>query len=198
MADAPRNPGKAGEPPGNGAVRSPGRRRLLQAGVSAAPIVMTVASRPVLAAGCDSPSGFTSLNQSHPGPGTCTGKGPVAWKTAGKDNWPAPLNADPKFKDVQGFGSTAPSGSSFDPNKKLSQVLANTDNTAAWVLARYIIAAYLNALSGAYGTSTLLSTATVANIWSEYSNNLSYSPRAGATWNYLEIVAYLKSTMVTS
>jgi hypothetical protein len=198
MADAPRNPGKAGEPPSNGAVRSPGRRRLLQAGVSAAPIVMTVASRPVLAVGCDSPSGFTSLSQSHPGPGTCTGKGPISW-TSHKANWPPPYNsgpdADPKFKVL--FGSAVTGVPSFDPNKKLSDVMAH-DTTGPWGLAQYIIAAYFNAFSGAYGTSTLLSTATVINIWSDYSKTGTYSPRAGATWSNLEIVAYLRSTMVSN
>jgi len=200
MTDSPRNPGKAGEPPNTRAVPSPGRRRLLQAGIASAPVVMTVASRPVLAAGCDSPSGFTSLSQSHPGPGTCTGKGPISW-TSNKDNWPPPYNsgpdADPKFSVL--FGSAVTGVPSFNPDKKLSYVMAQP-TTAPWGLAQYIIAAYFNALSGAYGTSTLLSTTTVINIWSDYSKSGdgTYSPRAGATWSYLEIVAYLKSTMVSN
>jgi hypothetical protein len=198
MNDSPRAPGKVGEPPNTGAVRSPGRRHLLRAGIATAPVVMTVASRPVLAIGCDSPSGFTSLSQSHPGPGTCTGKGPISW-TSNKANWPSPYNtgpdADPKFKVL--FGNKVPSGSSFNPNDNLSIVMSH-DTTAPWGLAQYIIAAYFNAWSGAYGTSTLLSTTTVINIWSDYSKNGTYSPRAGATWAYEEIVAYLKSTMVSS
>jgi hypothetical protein len=196
MADLPKTAGDAGPEPGVGEV-SAGRRRLLRAGASVPPVVMTVISRPVMALGCDSPSGFTSINVSHPGPGTCTGKSPTSW-TSNKANWPAPYNAgptaDPTFKSI--FGANVPSGTSFDPNNKLSQVMSHP-TAAPWGLAQYIIAAYFNASTAAYGTSTLLSQLTVVNIWSDYSKsaNGTYSPRSGASWNYLEICEYLKTTM---
>jgi hypothetical protein len=186
MADSPKDTG-------NGrALHSPGRRRLLQAGASAAPIVMTVASRPVLAAvQCDSPSGFTSLNVSHPGPGTCLGRSPISW-TDKKDNWPVAYTSDPRFQTL--FGPSGSFGTAIAANKKLSDVMKHSSD-APWDLAKHIIAAFFNAATPALGTATLLSQATVKHMWIEYSTNGTYSPRAGATWNYNEIIAYLKTTM---
>jgi len=66
---------------------SPSRRKLTGAalGVSA---VFTLASRPVLANVCRSPSGFVSGNLSqHGAPLTCSGRSPGYWKEA-PDEWP--------------------------------------------------------------------------------------------------------------
>ena len=74
MTDSPKDPGMAGEPPKSRVLSSAGRRRLLQAGISAAPVIMTVASRPVLATtNCRTPSGFVSGNVSNSTGVTCLG-----------------------------------------------------------------------------------------------------------------------------
>src|SRR5688572_23119196 len=91
-----------------------GRRRLLQGGLSAAPLLMTVVSRPALGGGsngsrCYSPSGFVSMPTSEHGqPQFCTGRTPGFWKQSQKFNeWPYPYlpvakNGKPatKFSDV--------------------------------------------------------------------------------------------------
>src|SRR5262249_768126 len=87
MTDSPNNPGPDQKKSDVRSIRSVGRSRLLQAGLSAAPVVMTVARRPGLAQGgnCQSPSGFVSGNASSAGNATCTGLTPAHWVTA---TWP--------------------------------------------------------------------------------------------------------------
>ena len=76
------------------APRSRVRRRLLQGGLSTGPVLMTVASRPVLGqTACQSPSAFLSA----PTSGTrtlqvCSGLTPDQWKAI-PDQWPSPYIA---------------------------------------------------------------------------------------------------------
>ena len=69
------------------------RRRLLQAGLAAGPVLMTLVSRPVLAKQCQSPSGFVSGNASvaaGAGP-ICSGLTPGYWKqTQHFASWTSP------------------------------------------------------------------------------------------------------------
>jgi hypothetical protein len=193
MTDSPKMPDGAGQRPDAVAVPSAGRRRLLQAGISAAPVVMTVASRPVLALGCDSPSGFTSLSQSHPGPGTCTGHTPIYWREHPLE-WPSGFTTGTLF--VSKFPTGGPWLSSM-ASDTLGFVIdsAQSGSNIPYELARLIIAAYFNAGVPILGTSTLLSQITVQHIWLEWSTTGSFSPRTGASWKYDEIVAYLPTTM---
>ena len=119
MIDSPKMPGETGKQPDAGAVPSSGRRRLLQAGISAAPVVMTVVSRPVLAVQCDSPSGFTSLSPSHPGPGMCGGHTPSMW-LGDTANWPP--NYTPATLFVDKF-PTGPMWFGLVSGKTLAEVL---------------------------------------------------------------------------
>ena len=67
------------------AVAQKSRRRLVQAGLAGAPLLMALKSTPVLASNCKSPSGFSvSGNMSRPGDYVCTdfnGRGVSYWKT---------------------------------------------------------------------------------------------------------------------
>ena len=184
MTDSPGNSGKGAPPPGEGAVRSPGRRRLLQAGASA-PVIMTVVSRPVLAVQCDSPSGFTSLNVSHPGPATCTGASP-ATVLAGLTSSQINEKFDKLFPTDSTFGSAL-------VGEKIGDVLAPTTTVLPWLLGQQIVTAYYNVAAGRI-PSSVLTQAQIKAIWFDYSKNGNFSPRIGATWNYNEIVAYLQST----
>ena len=68
------------------------RRRRLLAGLSVSPILVSLASRPVLGAQNCAPSGFMSGNLSHPDAnGSCGGYAPGYWKT--HLNWPTPFVA---------------------------------------------------------------------------------------------------------
>ncbi len=169
-----------------------GRRRLLQGGLAAGPVLMTLVSRPVLAqqAGlCTTPSGFVSANASTAGRGvTCTGHTPDFWKAnATPQAWP------------QGFPPERMFDSIFDhdpahyPNKSLLGILNLAPTPPFDDLARYIVAALLNA---AAGLTPVLSVSAVKDIWNEYLATGSFSPSSGASWGHDEIISYLLTTMV--
>ena len=208
MIDSPRNPGKAGEPPNTGAVRSPGRRRLLQAGISATPVVMTVVSRPVLAAQCNSPSAFFSGNESNVGGGalSCFGRTPGYWKQPQHfAEWPSgsypidvtgpPPHADTKFLDV------FPTGPLYHDSFLGLTLLCVLEPLCSgggppFDVARHIVAALLNNLAvPKLVPDTVLSAAMIQAIWRSYSTTDSYSPGTGPGWNHTQIVNYLITTM---
>lgn len=187
---------------------STARRRLLRGSLGAAPVLLTVASRPVLAAAgeCVSPSSHTSLNASgdnktYP----CSGRTPGFWKQSQKfAQWPAPYypvttagHPATRFDDVFGvFGGY--------PGATLLQVLETGGNDLGRdALARHIVAALLNAQKG-WTPPTVLSVEMVKHIWSEFVRLGYYEPTAGVRW-YADyavpatagdgIIAYLQSTM---
>src|SRR6266571_6753426 len=91
-----------------------GRRRLLQGGLAAGPVLMTLVSRPVLAqqAGlCTTPSGFVSANASTAGRGViCAGHTPAFWANSQNFSlWPAGYNPQPP-------GTVSRFNAFFNPN----------------------------------------------------------------------------------
>jgi len=186
MTDSPKVPHSAGMKPDVLEVGSAGRRRLLQAGISTAPVIMTVLSRPVLAqaGNCQSPSGFVSGNASNPGMNMCSGFTPAYWVTQGQtpNGWPAgtPSLTHPdhvKVKKV--FGGT-------DQTTKLLDVLNGTNAPAQ------IAAAYLNIRAGGLIPPTVLALAQVQHMWTEFAATGGYTPSAGAHWDAAELVDYLQ------
>ena len=164
------------------------RRRLLQGALASAPVLMTLVSRPVLAAQCQTPSGFVSANASHPGAAICSGNGPVYW-SGHQDAWPGTGND--KFKPQDKFSKH------FNPdlsgNPTLIQVL---DPSFPNAVARYVVAALLN--TGPPLLTPVLSANAVKGIWTEFGTGGSFSPSSGVHWTADEIVAYLRPTMTTS
>ena len=198
MTDSPNKPGDVSEISGaTAAVQSGSRRRLLRMGASAAPVIMTLASRPVLAqtAFCQAPSGFvsTSINNSAPAGGQCGGRTPGYWKQSQHfGSWAAPYQpngANPTlFCDVF-LNCSVYSG------KTLLDVLS-TGGGPPDDVGRHIVAAFLNAVASPPLTPlAVLPVATIKAIWSSYASTGSYSPRPGITWDHTAIVSYLVTTM---
>ena len=191
MTDSPRNPGNPSEPSDVGAVPNVGRRRLLQAGVSTAPVLMTVLSRPVLAqpGNCQSPSGFVSGNASNPGMETCSGRTPLYWSGLTASQWPGTYTPTTLFTSV-----FAPA---LNGNATLTflQVL-NTTGGPGNFIARLCVAAVLNVAAGpTFIPPTVLTKATIVHIWHEYATTLHYSPVPLASWSDTEIIDYLTRIM---
>lgn len=198
MSDPKKTPSSVDPPPRVGAEPVPSRRRLLQGGMAAAPVLMTLASRPVLAAKCTTPSGYVSANASTAGRGVaCLGRIPSWW--AGPQNfdrWPAGYKAQSpptRFGPPQGVFAISP----YDPGTTLLAVVAgsvNSSNPTRDKVARLIVATLLNT---AAGLVPVLSVAAVKDMWNEYAGSgyLSYSPSSGASWNTDEIIDYLSTTM---
>ena len=174
------------------------RRRLLQGGLGAAPVLMTLVSRPVLAQECLTPSAFVSGNASTGGqPALCTGLTPGSWKQS--QHFSSWNGYYPTTVPGPGGHSATTFNSVFTPpfpnqgftGPTLLQVL-QTGGGPPNDVARHVVAALLN--SAANKTPVLTQTA-VKNIWTEYITTGAYSPTAGVSWNHQQIVDYLLTTM---
>jgi hypothetical protein len=180
-----------------------GRRRVLQSGLAAAPVLMTLVSRPVLGQGnCTSPSSFFSANASNAGSeATCSGHTPEYWANpANFSQWPTGFKAQnpqgTRFGPPQGVFNNSP----YNGNPFLLDALTGNvapSNAMTDAVAKYVSAAVLNS---AKGLTPVLSVQQIKDIWAEYGitgygAGGYYSPTAGAKWFWNEIVAYLKTTM---
>ena len=169
------------------------RRRFLQGALAAAPVLMTVASRPAWGNIC-APSGMASGNASDPTDvSVCmTGNGPETWKTLGVNNWPAPYNTNNiRFDDVFGAG----------PTQQLIQVLNGTGGyatTSHTPFHRAAIAALLNAANGTMNYLGTNPVAVVINIVYNILDNGSYEPAPGSTWYEADALDYFNLTFATT
>ena len=132
------------------------RRRLLQ-GLLTAPVLMTVASKPVLAGQMCSPSGFASGNVStQDNPSACNGYSPGYWKAKPGVSWPSPFQPTQKFHSVfigNHFGT-----------KTLKEVLG-MGGGGLTMLGRHCVAGILNASDAPLGY--VLTVDEVKAIWAQ-------------------------------
>lgn len=183
MEKAPKNQRRAPEVMQLSSDASLTRRRLLRGGLSAAPVLMVSAPRSVMADtfGCRTGSAFTSLNPSGVVASTaqCAGHLPEYWTSCSLTYWPATcLHNDNKtklFNDV--FGSA----NGYGQNTRLLDVLNSPGANAKDKLAKYVVAALLNARKGLTPAEVLNET-TVREIWTKCSAGSFYEPTAGVKW----------------
>jgi hypothetical protein len=193
-----------------------GRRRLLRGGLAAAPVLMTLASRPALGGQwnvvgtggnwgggggkCVAPSGFVSMPTSHPGKKyTCSGYTPDYWKNCAmyKQPWPSPYcytsgwNSWGQPQQPTKFKECFSPCTCYSDSTTLLDVLKMGDVSPNDV-ARYCTAALLNC---AANLTPVLSKSDVEGIWSEFASKGYFEPTAGVKWYHDDIVTYLQSTM---
>jgi len=212
MSDPKKTPSSIDPPRPVGAEPMPSRRRLLQGGMAAAPVLMTLASRPVLAATCQSPSGYVSANASNAGRAVaCLGHIPSWWADPQNfGQWPAGYKpqSSTRFGGLQGYKPESPptrfggpqgvfSISPYNAGTTLLEVVSgqiNSGNPTTDKIARLIVATLLNT---AAGLVPVLSVAAVKDMWNEFARSgyLTYSPSSGASWNAVELIDYLSTTM---
>jgi len=83
-----------------------GRRKLIQAGIAGAPVLLALKSTPVLAGNCKQPSGFSvSGNLSATHGKNCSSPFPSISKWQNTSPWPGGLTPDTPFKTA--FGANA-------------------------------------------------------------------------------------------
>jgi hypothetical protein len=198
------------------------RRRLLQGGLAATPL-LTLVSRPVLGSvQCVRGSAFDSIPASGQGREQfCSGSSPGYWKQPHHfADWPAPYvpgslpqseeSGEEKGKGqpkgavlVRVFADNANSSvnatrfnSVFSPSPYPDSVTLldalEMGGGPPNDVARHIVAALLNA---AAGLTPVLKVHEVQNIWHEYVTSGYFEPTAGIKWYHEEIVDYLESTM---
>lgn len=160
------------------------RRRFTKSGLAVSGVLMTLATRPVLGqtVSCKSPSGFLSGNtSSHGTPPICLGRSPGYWKN--NSNWP--INRNTKFKAVFAVSPNSPYWS------VTMLTLLSPQPFDANYLGMYLVAAYLNALSG---WTPFLTTETIKAMFAEFQAQGYFSPTAGVKWYGADIVYYLQQT----
>lgn len=163
-----------------------GRRRFARSGIAASGIIATLASRPVLATVCKSPSAALSGNLSnHHAPTACEGRSPGYWKN---HDWPIPNRETALFRSVFNvpYTSKTPSFYSITMNDLLTEKNFDKDN-----FGMHLVAAYLNFVSG---KSPFLDTFTLNAMWSEIRLRHYFEPTAGVKWTRAQCVAYIQKT----
>ena len=175
------------------------RRQLVRAGLSVAPVVAALKSNTVLAGSVGggrgngvTTSAFASLqaNRGRVSNGRyktdCEVRSPRDWN-----------NQSSKLKDkkFQECGFTATPGGKFSSTKSgnitLNEVLRFEGKDRDVVLARYVVASYLTALQFHNDRDVLaLTTSQCTSIWN---GNGSWSPFAGARWDYAQTIVYFET-----
>ena len=175
------------------------RRKLAGLGASA---IFTLASRPVLAVTCNSPSAAASGNLSfHGTPPNCTGLSPSGWVSSA-DGANNPNNGFPggnvEFNSVfaNGNGINWPNGA----NGRLYEVMnstSNPDNLNANPKPNPISAEFAATLLNIRGgriPPEVLTEVKLIGMWTEWRDSGGFTPTAGAApWNATQIVTYLRS-----
>jgi hypothetical protein len=164
------------------------RRRLTGAGLGMS-VIFTLASRPVLAANCVTPSAAASGNMSHHGPAPiCTGQTAAAWASVDANRLPG---GNSKFMDVFPNGTNA----TWKNSDRLADVLDATDNdndpTKPNPISKEFAAALLNIRSGRI-PSTILDELRLVGMWNDWVAGGTFNPQAGVKWEASQIVLYLQ------
>lgn len=186
-------------PPAGRAKVSASRRTLLRSGMAAAPLIVTLASRPVLGGQCIAPSATLSGALSHAGPklGSCSGISRSAWISTSASGWPV-LQTTP-FHNLFAVGNRA--GCRFfkaDGVTSLSllEVLKLTTAQDDSGVGGRVVAAYLNLCSGRVDAKAL-SVSALQALWREWAVAGQYTPFAGATpWKGADINNYFTNNSI--
>lgn len=175
---------------------SPDKTRRTLAGLGASAI-FTLASRPVLAVTCNSPSAAASGNLSfHGTPPNCTGQTPAQWVAllSVSDSRNVTFHAPPPPARNGVFKT----GIRADwNNSKLRTVMStasngNTTSTPNPISAEFA-ATLLNIRAG-YIPAGVLTEMDLIEMWNEWMDTGGFVPTAGATpWEASQIVTYLQS-----
>lgn len=176
------------------------RRRLVRAGLSAAPVMAALKSNTVLAGGsghsCVRPSSFSSLTaaQMQVSRGriikddySCASHG--FWKNR-SDGLPS-KDYKAKTAFIGGVTGFTQNPNGFFTGKSLQQVLEMPGNQNNTALARHVTAAFLSAVAvGNDPDRVMLSKSQCAQIWNGQGF---WSPFAGANWTYDDTMNYFEA-----
>lgn len=189
----PTPPSSGAAPEGN--AQGVSRRQIVRAGLSAAPVIAVLKSNTVLAGVTGGGQGngvttsaFASLQANQGRVST------ASYKTDCQVITPAQWQSKPsdfKKKKFQNCGFVASSRTKFGRSVTLGDVLELKDSERDTVLARYVVAAYLTALQFHDDRDVLTLTTSQCNaIWNGQG---SWSPFAGAQWDYAQTMAYFET-----
>ena len=170
------------------------RRRFTRVGAGAAGVVLTLHSQPGMACtycGISASAAVSAVGQkkaigtlSHHGPApVCNGIRPSEWANA---FWPKGCSKS----DLFSHHFACKYGSDYAKATCGSIITGAGCDTSK--MAQYMLAAYLNVLSGRVN---FISIETLRAVWNEWVANGYYAPMAGQKWYANDIVGYLYGTM---
>jgi hypothetical protein len=192
MSERKSSPTARGE---HGSAEGVSRRHLVRAGMAAAPVLAALKSNTVLAGGnsCVRPSAFSSLTAAH----MKVSHGRVIqmdFECAPPEHWRHSTKGLPKGFKVDTLFISSVTGFRANQNSfqglTLQQVLESTGSQNHEKLARYVVAAFLSAVSvGDTPSFVLLTKRQCREIWNRQGN---WSPFAGANWSMPQTLAYFE------
>jgi hypothetical protein len=175
--------------------------------LGAAPVILTLSSKPVLAGQCTTASAAMSANASRPSSTkrNCAGKSPAYWQSESTySQWPGNTVAIGTTSTTQASTSGQTGAQQAEAQKASSKSKATlfgevfagksafsdmtllavlkTTSTGDADVARHLVAAYFNALQGT--TAGVLDVGTVMDIWSSYRRFKYYKPAGDVIWYY--------------
>ncbi|MHB1245488.1 MAG: hypothetical protein ACYCZH_03545 [Sulfuriferula sp.] len=184
---------KVTEPVAKDVVANDSRRRFTKTGLGTGAVIATLASQPVLAGQCLSPSGFQSGNlSSHGQPVSVGGNSPQTWAGIPPAQYPG---GNVEFTSVFANGAfVAYPTNGFTLKDSMNASDNGNSGTQPQPLAKEFAAAWLNIRAGKYAScGAVLDDKRLLIIWNEYAANGQYEVMAGVFWNANQLVAYLQS-----
>lgn len=177
--------------------RGVSRRRFAKASAGATGVLLTLHSQPGMACtycGISPSLAVSAVNQkipvsklSHRGPApVCNGRMPSWW--ADQDRWPNGCDPDAPFKKY--FSCSGRSALFADVSAR--KILKGAACDAGLDMGKFMLAGYLNAVSGRVN---FLEVQALQKVWNEWSLQGYYAPMAGQKWYPNDIVGYLYGTM---
>jgi hypothetical protein len=175
------------------------RRRLIRGGLAAGPVLMTVASRPVMAQDCTTSSAHTSLSGSRQVTTvSCNGGSPSYWISQSPAQTTKQtaylMEAGGQSQPATTFGSIFTSLYGYGDLSLLQVLQAGHSALDKSGLAAHLVAAVLNAQSG-FTPPSILSIAKAQDIWADYNRLGYFEPTAGVRWDSAQTIDWLKTTM---
>jgi hypothetical protein len=193
---APIPPADTALPPASASLSARGasRRRFTRAGAGAAGVLLTLHSQPGMACtycGISASAAVSAVGQkktigtlSHHGPApVCNGIAPLDWC---RTSWPSGCSKTDFFADH----FSCKYGSDYAKTDCGSIMTGASCDSSE--MAKYMLAAYLNVLSGRVN---FINIETLRTVWSEWVTKGYYAPMTGQQWYANDIVGYLRGTM---
>lgn len=175
------------------------RRRFAKASAGATGVLLTLHSQPGMACtycGISPSVAMSAISRkipvsqlSHKSTTTakCNGRLPDWW--CQQTNWPRGCNKNAEFKNYFTCKGNSAAFANISANKILK---GEADCDAGVNMGKFMLAAYLNVVSGRVN---FLSIEALQSAWNEWSSKGYYAPMAGQKWYASDIVSYLYGTM---
>lgn len=192
-------PGAAPEAPAN----TVNRRMLLRAGAASTPVLLSVVSRPVAAAGsgCMVASSFVSVatfkSRNPTGTVGCGSQNCSYWLTKANNNYKSASGCGTKEMNVTVTSVFGATGSTWDTLRICDVFRLGVQATGALAVLQRALSVYLNMVVSPVNTLTGngISTVYLKNLWLSYYPTKTFTASSGVVWNEAALIKYLNAML---